>query len=256
MLLDIGWFVLFFQLLGECHRWWTNESPMGNVAKFYSRLRLVCSVWRTSKFPCLKFIEIVILWVYNTIPFGFSLHKLGTFGTSIFNHYLTTCLAKDHWRGLVHEIRIWSMMLIISYLKWCIHLSRSLFLYFYFPVAELFQPYIKLTCGSLLCPSPCRLNDEKKKEIWPSPMRKKTLYQHRDTNRKFENQWTTHKSYQKLRLHNDWYFGTFSILLLTILMSVLFITDAGSWKVDKPHELDNGSHSNRSSLVGLQSLCT
>ena len=39
---------------------------------------------------------------------------------------------------------------------------------------------------------------EKKKEIWPSPMTK-TPY----TNRKFENQRTTHRRHQKLRLHND-----------------------------------------------------
>ena len=40
-------------------------------------------------FPCLKLIEIVILWVYYSIPFGFVLY-LGTFGASMFNHLLTT----------------------------------------------------------------------------------------------------------------------------------------------------------------------
>ena len=32
--------------------------------------------------------------------------------------------------GSVPEMRIWSILLIKSDLKWCIHLSRSLFLYF------------------------------------------------------------------------------------------------------------------------------
>ena len=39
------------------------------------------------------------------------------------------CLTKDHWWGTVPEMRIWSILLIHSDLKWCIHLSRSLFLY-------------------------------------------------------------------------------------------------------------------------------
>ena len=43
-----------FQLLGECHCWWTSESPRAHVAKFYGRLRLVRSVWRASKFSVFK----------------------------------------------------------------------------------------------------------------------------------------------------------------------------------------------------------
>ena len=35
---------------------------------------------------CFKLIEIVILWVYFTIPVGFSLY-LGTFGALIFNYF-------------------------------------------------------------------------------------------------------------------------------------------------------------------------
>ena len=61
-----------FQLLGGCHCWWTSESPRAHVAKFYGRLRLICIVLRASKFSVLKLIEIVILWVYYTIPLGFS----------------------------------------------------------------------------------------------------------------------------------------------------------------------------------------
>ena len=42
--------LFLFQLLGECHCWWTKESTRAYVAKFYSRLRFICSVWRASTF--------------------------------------------------------------------------------------------------------------------------------------------------------------------------------------------------------------
>ena len=89
---------LKFQLLGECHCWWTKESPRAHVAKFYGRLRLIRSVLSASKFSVLKLTEIVILWVYYTIPFGFSLirHFL-----DITFQLLLLCLAKDHWWGFI-----------------------------------------------------------------------------------------------------------------------------------------------------------
>ena len=37
--------------------------------------------------------------------------------------------------GSVPEMRIWSILLIKSDLKWCIHLSRSLYLYFNYLVS-------------------------------------------------------------------------------------------------------------------------
>ena len=37
--------------------------------------------------------------------------------------------------GSVPEMRIWSILLIKSDLKWCKHLSRSLFLYFNYLVS-------------------------------------------------------------------------------------------------------------------------
>ena len=37
--------------------------------------------------------------------------------------------------GSVPEMRIWSILLIKSVLKWCIHLSRRLFLYFNYLVS-------------------------------------------------------------------------------------------------------------------------
>ena len=48
------------------------ESPrLHMAAKFYVRLRMISRVFRASKLSVLKLIEIVILWVYYTIPFGF-----------------------------------------------------------------------------------------------------------------------------------------------------------------------------------------
>ena len=67
-----------------------RESPRAYVAKFYGRLRLICSVLRASKFAVLKLIEIVILWVYYTIPFGFGFFRhfwdifFSTFSTTFF----------------------------------------------------------------------------------------------------------------------------------------------------------------------------
>ena len=49
----------------------------------YGLLRLIHSFLGASKFSVLKLIEIVILWVYYTIPFGFSLFY--HFRTTIFN---------------------------------------------------------------------------------------------------------------------------------------------------------------------------
>ena len=84
-------------------------------------------------------IEIVILWVYYTIPFGFSLY-LGTFGASIFNHlfnYFVWLRITDE--GSVPEMRIWSIFEIKSDLKWCIHLRKSLFLYLHYITTSLLQ---------------------------------------------------------------------------------------------------------------------
>ena len=64
-----------FQLLDECHCWWTRESPRAHVAMFCGQLRLIRSVLRESKFSVLKLIEIVILWDYYTSPFGFGLFR-------------------------------------------------------------------------------------------------------------------------------------------------------------------------------------
>ena len=40
------------QVLSVLYYWWTKESPRAHVAKFYGRLRLICSVWEHQNFPC------------------------------------------------------------------------------------------------------------------------------------------------------------------------------------------------------------
>ena len=112
------------QPLGECHCWWTRVSPRAHVAKFYVRLQLIRSVLRASKFSVLKFIEIVILRMYYMA----SLLASASFVTSLFNflNYFVWLRITDE--GSVTERRIWSILLMKSDLKWCIHLD--LFLYF------------------------------------------------------------------------------------------------------------------------------
>ena len=102
-------------------------------AKFYGRLRLIRSVLRASKISVLKWIEIVILWVYYTIPFGFSLFMHDW--ASLFNFYNFFLWLRITDEGPVPEMRIWSILLIKSVQKWCIHLSRSLLLYFNYLVS-------------------------------------------------------------------------------------------------------------------------
>ena len=61
---------------------------------YCGRLRLICSVLRASKFAVLKLIQIVILWVYYTISFGFSFFR--HFCDIIFQPFQLLSLAKDH----------------------------------------------------------------------------------------------------------------------------------------------------------------
>ena len=67
---------------------------MTHVAKFYGRLRLIRSISEHTKFTVIKLIEIVILRVYYTIPFGFRL--LWHFGVITFQLSKRLCLATDH----------------------------------------------------------------------------------------------------------------------------------------------------------------
>ena len=58
-------------------------------------------------FPRLKLIEIVILWVYYTIPFGFSL--FWHFLVITFQYYYLPLRLRITDEGSVPEMRIWSM---------------------------------------------------------------------------------------------------------------------------------------------------
>ena len=82
---------------------------------------------RASKSSVIKLFEIVILWVYYTIPFGFSLFwHVWDISFQLLKLLLWLRTTDE---GSVPEMRIWSILLIKSDLKWCIHLGRSLFLY-------------------------------------------------------------------------------------------------------------------------------
>ena len=49
--------------------------------------------------------------------------------------FVDTTQVKITDEGSLPEMRIWSILLISSELKWCTHLSRSLFLYFNYLVS-------------------------------------------------------------------------------------------------------------------------
>ena len=104
--------LFIFKLLGECHCWWTKESPRAHVAKFYGPTWLIRSVLGASRWYALELIEIVNLWVYYTIPFRFSFFR--HFLASLFNfsHYFLWLRITDE--GSIPEMRIWSIMLIKS----------------------------------------------------------------------------------------------------------------------------------------------
>ena len=73
-------------------------------------------------------------------PFGFSLlrHFLA-FTFKLLIHFVWLRITDD---GLVPEMRIWSILVIKSDIKWCIHFRRSLLLYYHCPRL---MPYEKNT---------------------------------------------------------------------------------------------------------------
>ena len=95
-----------FQLLGDCHCWWTSESPRAHVARFYGRLRLIRSVLRVSKFSVFK-----LDWNCNFVdllhhPFWLQL-ILALF--QLFKLHIWPRITDE---GSVPEMRIWSITLI------------------------------------------------------------------------------------------------------------------------------------------------
>ena len=108
---------------------WNRVFPRANVAKFYIRLQLICSIFlRASKFSVLKFIEIVILWIYYMASLLASASYC-TFVTSLFNFFNYFVWLRITDEGSVPEMCIWSILLMKSDLKWCIHRSWSLFIF-------------------------------------------------------------------------------------------------------------------------------
>ena len=112
------------QPLDECHCLWTRVSTRAHVVKFYVRLQLIHSVLRASKFTVLKLIEIVLFWIYYMASI---LTSFDTFVTSLFNflNYFVWLRITDE--GSVPKMRIWSILLMKSDLKWCIHLGLFIF---------------------------------------------------------------------------------------------------------------------------------
>ena len=97
---------LFCVIFHVC--WCQNAYMRAHVAKFYGRLRLICSVLRASQLSVLKLIEIVILWVYYTIPFGsiFFRHFFWHY-YNFFNYFLWLGITDE---GSIPEMRIWSIL--------------------------------------------------------------------------------------------------------------------------------------------------
>ena len=125
--------LFIFQLLCECHCWWTKESPRVYYAKFYDRLRLIRSVLRSSKFSVLKLTEIVSFFLFYFFFFwGGGLHVRHP-GLALFRHpFLSSRLR--FWpritdEGLFPDMSIWSVLSIKSDLK-CWKCFRSLFSYY------------------------------------------------------------------------------------------------------------------------------
>ena len=77
----------------------------------------------------LKLIEIVIVWVYYTIPFCFNLFR--HFGGITFQLFKLLCLAKVTDEVSVPEMRIWFILLIKSELKCYTSLFKSLFILYH-----------------------------------------------------------------------------------------------------------------------------
>ena len=89
---------------------------------------------------CLKVDFICNFLVYYTVPFGLSLFR--HFWASLFNflNYFVWLRITDE--GSVPEMRIWTIVLIKSDLKWWKHCSRSLFLYYLFNLVIITKSYI------------------------------------------------------------------------------------------------------------------
>ena len=99
-------------------RTWTSMGTVSIImSHIYGRLWLIRSV----KFSVFKLTKIVILWVYYTIPYGFSMfwHIWGI----TFQLLKLLCWLKITDEDSVLEMRIWSILLIKSDLKLLVEVS-------------------------------------------------------------------------------------------------------------------------------------
>ena len=76
------------------------ESPRGHMQPSSTvDFSWFVAFWEYQNFPCWNLMKLcVILWVYYTTPFGFSL--FWHFCNITFQLFKLLCLAKDHWWGL------------------------------------------------------------------------------------------------------------------------------------------------------------
>ena len=85
----------------------SNQSLSLN--KLYGRLRLIRSVLRPSSSLCFKVVEIVILRVYYTMPFGLIFFLASHF--TFLNYFVWLRITDE---GSVPEMRLWSILRIKS----------------------------------------------------------------------------------------------------------------------------------------------
>ena len=95
-------------------------SALVNLWRF-STVWWLTSLWALSLHLSCHYLHLHVLSLFTAC--------LGNFWSSFFNFLNFTVWLRITDEGLVPEMRIWSILSIKSDLKWCIHLSRSLFLY-------------------------------------------------------------------------------------------------------------------------------
>ena len=118
------WLRHFRLLLWNC---WTEFNETWQEARSQRPLPSLCFSGRSKKKDCHPGQSA------KKVAHCTQVHDMWPFGPLVvhyFSTFLTTCLAQGHWRGFRTQMRIWSMSLIQSDSKWCIHLSRSLFFNF------------------------------------------------------------------------------------------------------------------------------
>ena len=101
----VKFFMYFNYILGECHCWWTRESrghmKPGSTVDF----GWFVAFWEHRHFLCLKLIEIVILWVYFTIPLIFCLFRHCCASLRIFVNYMYFVYLRITGEDLVPEAK-------------------------------------------------------------------------------------------------------------------------------------------------------